>query len=383
MSRWITADQVFDGRRLRPDHGVQIRDARVVAIKAIADIAPDTIDLHHNGTLTPGFFDIQVNGGGGVLLNTAPTPEGVATIAAAHRRFGTTALLPTVITDTPAVLEAAAAAVIGAQDVPGVKGLHIEGPHIAQAKRGTHAAAHIRPLDDHTISLVRILRDTGLAALITLAPEAVTPEQVRTLRDMGAVVSIGHSNATAQATQTIIAAGATCFTHLYNAMSQMEGRAPSVTGTAIASNLWCSIIADGIHVDPLMIALAIRARPVPDRMIAVSDAMATVGGPDHFTLYEQDIRLQDGRLINAEGALAGAHLTLLGALQNLIGYGIAPETALKMCRHNPLQLMNCDAECDILGIPSDDIIALNADGTLRSVGLGDLTNPVSKARHDP
>lgn len=369
MTGWITANQVFDGRRLRPDHGIHISGGLVTAVKQVDDINPHDIQRHHNGTLTPGFFDIQVNGGGGVLLNTSPTPEGIAAIAAAHRRFGTTALLPTVITDAPAVLDAAVAAVLASSNIPGVKGLHIEGPHIALAKRGTHAAHYIRPLDDHTIGLVRDLRDAGRAVLITLAPEAATPAQISTLREMGAVIAIGHSNATADAARAGLAAGATCFTHLYNAMSQMEGRAPGVAGAAIASDVWCSIIADGIHVDPVMVTLAIRARPVADRMIAVSDAMATVGGPDTFRLYDQDISVQHGRLVNAEGALAGAHLTLREALQNLISYGIASETAFRMCRHNPLQLMGRDTENDLVGMATEDIVALNPDHTLQSVGI--------------
>lgn len=379
MSFWVTADQVFDGVTMLSGLGVLISEGHVTAVKPINDIPPAEVDHHHTGTLTPGLFDIQVNGGGGALFNNVPSPEGIATITAAHRRFGTTALLPTVITDAPAVLEAAVAAVLASDDMPAVKGLHIEGPHIAMAKRGTHAAAFIRPMDDHTLRLVRDLRDAGRAVLITVAPESVSPTQISTLCAMGAVVSLGHSNATAAVTQAALAAGARCFTHVFNAMSPMESRAPGMIGTALSSDAWCSIIADGVHVDPVMVTLAVRARPLADRMIAVSDAMATVGGPDVFSLYGHDIRVADGKLINAEGSLAGAHLTLVEALGNLIKYGVPPETALKMCRHNPMQLMGLDQDIGLTGSAAADVIALAPDYTLHSVGVDETLRQRTEA----
>ena len=367
--QWISADQVFDGHHLLAQHAIGITDGTVSAVRATHDLAPNQITAHYTGTLSPGFCDIQVNGGGGALLNTAPTPAGIATIIAAHRRFGTTALMPTVITDAPEVLEAAVAATLAAKDTQGLAGLHIEGPHIAQAKRGTHACAHIRPCDQHTLHLIQQLRAADIPTLITLAPEAATIADVTALRDCGAIVSIGHSNATAEQVAPFLKAGAACFTHLFNAMSPMQARAPGVTGAAIASDAYCSIIADGIHVDPAMVRLAIRARPKAHRMIAVSDAMATVGGADHFTLYGQDIHLKDGRLINAEGALAGAHLTMLEALQNLIRWGIAPETAFQMCRSNPFTLIGQPEQAALIGQDIADIIVLDRALGLISVGL--------------
>jgi N-acetylglucosamine-6-phosphate deacetylase len=369
MTQWIAAKQVFDGTQVLPDHAVLIADGRVTQVKPTRDVPPVNITHHHKGLITPGFLDIQVNGGGGILLNTTPTYDGIATIAAAHRQFGTVGLFPTVITDTPDVMEAAVAAALTAKDIPGFVGLHIEGPHISVARRGTHAACHIRPLDAQTIGLVRALRDADIPALITVASEAATPSQIAELRDMGAVVSIGHSDANVADTQKSIAAGATCFTHLFNAMSPMLNRAPGVTGTAIASDAWCSIIADGIHVDPMMVALAIRARPEPNRMIAVSDAMSTVGGPPDFDLYGQSIRLQDGRLVNAEGSLAGAHLTMAEALSNLVDYGVGLQAALRMCRTNPFTMMGLPERSNLIGLSAADVLSLDADLCVQSVGL--------------
>lgn len=369
MTYWVSADQVFDGRDLLSDCAVQFSGDKVTAIKSMSDIPTSQVDRHHAGLLTPGFFDIQVNGGGGVLLNSTPTRDGIAKIIAAHRTYGTVAMLPTVITDGPEVLEKAVDAALEARDLVGFAGLHIEGPHISTSRRGTHAAQHIRPFDANTLTLVRRLHDGGVPALITLAPEAATTSDIATLRDVGAVVSIGHSDVTASEASRYVAAGATCFTHLFNAMSPMLNRAPGVTGAAIASDAWCSIIADGIHVDPTMIMLAARARPLADRMIAVSDAMSTVGGPAQFDLYGQSIRLDGGRLVNAEGSLAGAHLSLHEALQNLVSYGMTLETALRMCRTNSYALMGLQTQSRLVGLDACDVVLLDAKLAMISVGV--------------
>lgn len=367
MTKWVTADQVFDGQSLLNNYAIGITDGVVTHLEPA-----DQRTAHHSGTLSPGFFDLQVNGGGGVLLNTSPTAAGIKTILSAHRQFGTTALLPTVITDAPQVLEAAVTAAIASKDLPGFAGIHIEGPHISIAKRGTHAAAHIRPIDQQTIAQIARLRATQIPTLITLAPEAASPADVTTLCDMGAVVSIGHSNATAAEAKALLDAGATCFTHLYNAMSPMESREPGVTGAAIGSSAYCTIIADGIHVAPAMITLSMRGRPAPHRMIAVSDAMATVGGPETFQLYDQTITLKDGKLINTEGALAGAHLTMADALRNLISYGVDAETAFQMCRTNPFALLGQQGQSALIGQRIADVIALDDSYNVQSIGIANL-----------
>ena len=367
--QWTTADLVFDGNALLPQHAVGVENGFVRTICRADKVPTRAFKHHHPGLITPGFFDIQVNGGGGVLLNTTLTVLGIQTIISAHRQFGTTSLMPTVITDAPAVLEAAVGAAIDARGMPGFVGLHIEGPHISVARRGTHAAKHIRPFAADTLKCARDLRDAGVPTILTLAPEAATLANVAALREMGVIVSVGHSDATAAETTPLLTAGATCFTHLFNAMSPMLNRAPGVTGTAIASDAYCSIIADGIHVDPTMVALAIRARPKANRMIAVSDAMATVGGAEQFDLYGQNIHLENGQLVNAEGSLAGAHLTLVEALGNLVEYDTNLETALRMCRTNPFALLGLSDRSHLIGQPISDVVLLSDDLKLRSVGL--------------
>lgn len=374
---WISADRIFDGIRFYDNHAICCEAGMVLSLQN-ADNQPHRSSLHVRGIVLPGFFDIQVNGGSGIQFNSSPTPEGISQIAKAHRALGTVALMPTVITDTKEVLAQAVEAAIAARDIPGVVGLHIEGPHLSIARKGTHDARFIRRMDERTINHVRQLRDAGLKVLITVAPENTSNSQIALLSEMGAVVSLGHSDADARTAADAVAAGATCFTHLFNAMSPMLNRAPGVTGTAISSEVWCSIIADGKHVDPTMVTLAARARPVRNRMIAISDAMATVGGPDHFDLYGKTIRVKDGRLINSEGSLAGAHITMAEAAKNLISYGIAPEEAFGMCRHNPAQLLGLWDDMQLIGTRTQDLVALDDDYNLKQVGIGPKLSTTTK-----
>ncbi|WP_322894603.1 MULTISPECIES: N-acetylglucosamine-6-phosphate deacetylase [unclassified Yoonia] len=359
---WIIPAQVFDAGRLHQDKALCVMAGQVTAICDLADVPQDQPRRNVPGVLSPGFVDLQVNGGGGVLFNHAPDLAGIKAIIAAHRRFGTVALMPTVITDTPAVLGRAAQAVLASRDLPGFAGLHIEGPHIALSRRGTHAEAYIRPLDDATMQIIRDLRRADVAIMITLAPEIVSPGQITALTAMGVIVSLGHSDATADQARTGFAAGARSVTHLFNAMSQMQGRAPGLVGAAISSDAYVGIICDGVHVADAMVALACRARPVAGRMMLVSDAMPTVGGPDHFDLYGQTIRLQNGRLINAEGNLAGAHCTMLSGLQRLAGpVGLPLEQALQMVITAPADLLGAAHLGSVTGRALSDLIWLDAD----------------------
>ena len=360
---WLLPDAIYDGTRLRPGAALAVAGTRSLRIGTPPNGAPTR---HLKGTLTPGFLDLQVNGGGDALLNNDQSPQALHTMAAAHRRFGTVGILPTVITDAPEVLARAVNATLAAFAEPdpnrSLLGLHIEGPHLSVPRRGTHAAEYIRPFDATTLAHVQRLRAAGIFVKITVAPESTTPQDVARLASLGAVVSIGHSDTSAEATRALLDAGATCFTHLFNAMSPMLNRAPGVTGACINSTAYAGIICDGIHVADEMVGLAIRARPLPGRMFLVSDAMCTVGGSDHFRLYGQDIWLKDGRLVNAEGSLAGAHVTMAEGLRRLITtVGISPETALDMAISAPARLLDRPD----LGTPEEretaDLLLLDAD----------------------
>ena len=265
-------------------------------------------------------------------------------------------------------LHRAADAALQAHGLRGILGLHIEGPHLGLARRGTHAAQFIRPLDARTLSVVQRLREGDVAVIITLAPEAVSAGQISDLVAMGAVVSLGHSDATAQQTRACLAEGARVFTHLFNAMSPMQSRAAGMTGAAINSAAYAGVICDGIHVADEMLALALRARPQADTTFLVSDAMATVGGSDHFTLYDQKIQLVDGRLINAEGSLAGAHTTMADGVVRLITQlGLDPAAALRMATTIPAKVIG--RPTGLVGQSLNDCLLLGPNWAVAQTGL--------------
>ncbi len=354
---WIAPAQLFDGQDVISGQAVRIADGKITEIDAAPQSARKIA-----GCLTPGFVDLQVNGGGGVMLNTTPTRAGMADIAAAHRHFGTVAVMPTLITDAPDVLDCAAEAAITAKGDVGIVGLHIEGPHISVARRGTHNSESIRQIDDRTLDVVARLRKNGVAVMITVAPEAVPNDQISKLAKLGAVVSIGHTDATCEDAEAAIAAGASCATHLFNAMSQMSSRAPGVVGAVLNSEIPSGIICDGHHVDDRMIRFALRARPRDDLMFLVSDAMATVGGPDQFDLYGNQVRLENGRLINAEGNLAGAHVTQAEGVARVVNHvGASLDQALRMAITTPARVVGQADLATLIGRDVRDLVVLSDD----------------------
>ncbi|MDJ1009109.1 MAG: N-acetylglucosamine-6-phosphate deacetylase [Paracoccaceae bacterium] len=336
----IAARHIWSGGELQHGQALAL-EGRTRQLRPLGGATPDlSVNL-----ITPTLTDLQVNGGGGVLFNTSPNPDGLDAIATAHGRLGTGAILPTIITDAPEVLEAGAGAVIARRDDPRILGLHIEGPHISKQKRGTHDARFIRPLDARTFDVIDRLRAHDIAVMITLAPEQATSDDLKALAARGVVVSLGHSAATARDAEQALVDGAACFTHLYNAMEPMTSRAPGLLGVALTADCPAGIIADGHHVDWRMLQIAVRARPGPT--FAVSDAMPSVGGPDRFELYGQTVTLKDGKLVNAEGSLAGAHIDMATSLANLVRHAALPlAQACAMCTDIPRS---------VLGLPSQSV----------------------------
>lgn len=301
--------------------------------------------------LLPGLIDLQVNGGGGVLFNDVPTVAGLARIVEAHRALGTTALLPTVITDEWAVMERATAAVVAAlrDRLPGVLGIHFEGPFINPAKAGVHHPDRIvRPTEDDVARMAALsakVSEAGGGVLVTLAPEMVAPEGIRRLVAAGCVVAAGHSAATYEQAMAGFDAGITGATHVFNAMSPLESRAPGLVGAVLARDeVWCSVIADGHHVHACALDLLWRRKPA-DKLILVSDAMPCAGGPHEFTLYGRTIRSEGGRLVDADGRLAGAHLDMLSAVRHMAkpvsagGVGVPGPAAVAMACANPARAL--------------------------------------------
>ncbi len=290
----------------------------------------EVIDVQ-GGYLLPGFIDTQVNGGGGVLFNDETTPDGIAAIGAAHRKYGTTAFLPTLISDELNVIDAAMRATEDAiaQGVPGVLGIHIEGPFISRQRKGIHNPDMFRTLDAESKALLKSLKRGK--TLVTLAPENCTPEDIAELAAAGVILAAGHTNATYETTIAALMAGITGFTHLFNAMSPLTHRAPGVVGAALEDlTSYSGIIADGHHVDWAPLRIALRARPI-DRFMLVTDAMPTVGSETKtFVLNGQTITVRDGVCVGPDGTLAGSDLDMATAVRNTVEHigRTLPESAI-------------------------------------------------------
>lgn len=341
-SWWLAPRRIFDGTAFRDGMALRIENGKIAAIGPVTGPAPVVTSDH---IAAPGYIDLQVNGGGGALFNNAPSVETLATIGAAHRARGTTSWLATFITDAPDRLDQAIDAVIANAGANGVAGIHIEGPHLAPERRGTHAAQYLRPFDDRTLASVKRLRAANIPTMLTLSPERIEPGTIRKLTDLGVVVSAGHTAANAAQIRAALDEGLRCFTHLHNAMTPMNSREPGVVGAALDSDAYCGLIADLHHVSATTLRVSLRARPKPSLMFLVSDAMSTVGGPDFFELYGQRIEVRDGRLVNAEGSLAGAHLDMATAVLNVVAkLGEPAETALAMATSIPAAAMRLDGK---------------------------------------
>lgn len=358
-ARILTADG------FRDDLAVVIEAGRITAL--VSDAAPqlgsatEQVDLG-GGWLLPGFIDAQVNGGGGVLFNNTPDVESLRALAAAHRRFGTTALLPTLISDDVQVMRKAIDATRQAivDGVPGVIGIHLEGPYIAPARKGTHDANKFRVPDADEIAMAASL-DNGVT-LLTLAPERVPLDSIRALVERGVIVAAGHTAATYEEARAGLDAGIRGFTHLYNAMSPLTGREPGAVGAALEDRgSWVGIIADGVHVHPASLRVALATKP-QGKVMLVTDAMPPVGADNpSYELYGEVITAVDGVVRNAAGSLAGSALDMATAVRNAVQLlGLSLEEAARMASRYPAQFLNVD---DRLGEIAEgyqaDLVLLN------------------------
>lgn len=332
----LAAGAVFDGTQLISDGVLLVAaDGHLTALPRAA--LPATVPVVEHGPdalVTPGFIDAQVNGGGGVLLNDDPSPAAMAAVAAAHRASGTGALLATVITDTPAVMVAALQA--AAARPPGVVGVHLEGPYLNRQRAGAHRADLIREAASDPLEWLSWVPAAG-RVVMTLAPECVPPGFIQRLVQAGVIVAAGHSAADAATLSRAVAEGLSLVTHLFNAMPPMSAREPGLAGAALGEpRLGCGLIADGYHVAPEMLRLALAAKGA-EGLFLVSDAMPSVGSDiQHFTLAGRAVTRQGDRLVTQEGTLAGAHLTLAMAVRTMITAAkAAPEVALQLATTSP------------------------------------------------
>lgn len=345
IARAYIGARIHDGTDLYDAHAFVVHtngSRRIVPRQNLPTDCP-THELF-GGIIAPGFVDVQINGGGGVTFNDNQSVEALRTIAAAHASIGTAAVLPTLITDKPERTKAAIAAVEQAiaERVDGVVGIHLEGPHLSVVRKGAHDPCLIRPMDDDDLATVLRATERLPNVMITVAPENTTNAQIRKMSDAGVIVSLGHTDADFDTCMGAFDAGARCVTHLFNAMSQLGNREPGLVGATLArKDIYAGLIADGIHVHPATIRVALAAAQNNERIMLVTDAMATAGSQiDGFVLNGRQVLRKDGRLTLNDGTLAGADLEMTQALATMVNaVGDRPIDAIRRATGTPLSLL--------------------------------------------
>lgn len=355
--------RIFDGEQLHSDCLLTVSNGKIVSIEPNSDFCLPSLEPHCkmlNGLLVPGFVDLQINGGGGVQFNQAPTLQTLKVMSSAHSATGTTSMLPTIMTDSFSVMEqgANALALALSEDIKCIAGIHFEGPHLSVAKKGMHSRHLIRSLSDRELDLFT-RKDIG-KVLVTVAPEQVSSRDIAALVKEGVTVFLGHSNASADVAQAAIEAGAIGFTHLYNAMSGLTSREPGLVGCALASNTtYASIIADFIHVNPYNIRAALNALG-SSKLFLVTDAMApSASSVTSFYYAQEKIDLHDKSLVTKNGNLAGSVLTMIDAVKNLtFKLEIPLELCLRMATSTPARAIGREKSFGYLkpGLPADFLL---------------------------
>lgn len=375
----LAGARVFDGTFWFENAVLKIVDGKVASLEAAEHLPKGDHVVDVRGQLiVPGFIDLQVNGGGGVLLNEDRSVAGLSAICAAHAKFGTTALLPTLITDRPEIVTETLLAGKGAkqQNVAGFLGLHMEGPHLSLAKKGAHDPQLVRKMTEADAEeLAAAKRDLDVL-LITVAPESVSEAQVSELAGVGVTVSLGHTEATFEIANRYQAAGARMATHLFNAMRPFGHREPGLAGAVLTNEaLYCGLIADGIHVHPAAMEIAIKAKAHPGRICLVTDAMSPIGTDmKSFTLNGREILRQNGRLTLADGTLAGADIDMLSCILYVHRkLNVHLDEALRMASLYPAQAVKVDERKGRLGKGYDaDFVVLSQELALRSTWINGM-----------
>lgn len=342
----ITGARIFDGTRMLEGWAVVVEGGRVLALAPEDTIGADIARQEVTGLLAPGFIDVQVNGGGGVLFNDERSVEAIRGIGAAHRRFGTTGFLPTFITDRR---ERMAGAVQAAREalaakIPGLLGIHLEGPFINPQRKGVHDRSFMRPIEEADLRIMTALGQGR--TLVTLAPEMVPPEIISRLTEAGVIVCAGHTMADYATLIEARRRGLRGYTHLFNAMPPLMGRDPGPVGAALDErDTWCGIIVDMHHVGAPALRIALAAKG-PERMMLVTDAMSTVGADlASFELQGRRIIRAGGRLTTEDGTLAGSDLDMAQAVRNTLQHlGVDLITALRMASRVPAEFLRLDNE---------------------------------------
>ena len=368
---------IFDGFKRHLNAALIIKNSKVVEIIPEEKVDPKTEQIVlTGGLLTPGYVDLQVNGGGGVLFNDNPSLEKLKIICEAHAKLGSTSIMPTLISDSPEVKKRAISTITDALDkqVNGLVGLHLEGPHLALERKGAHEERFIRPMKEFDCLELESLANKIPKLMLTIAPEAVSPQQITRLSKAGAIISLGHTDCTFNQAADAVDAGATCATHLFNAMSPFGSREPGLVGAVLDSGkLFSGIIADGFHVNKASINLALRAKKAPGALFLVSDSMSTVGSDQkHFFLNDRLITRSQGKLILEDGTLAGADINLSDAVKYMVNeVGISQDDAIRMASLIPAKVLGVESEIGCLAPDARaDFLWMKNDLEIKKVWIG-------------
>ena len=368
---------IFDGFKRHLNSALIIKNNKVVEIIAEEKIDPETEQIVlAGGLITPGFVDLQVNGGGGVLFNDNPSLENLSKICEAHTKLGSTSIMPTLISDSPEINKRAILAITDAlnQPINGLVGLHLEGPHLAHTRKGAHEESFIRPMKELDCIKLEGLAKIIPNLMITIAPEAVSTQQISRLSKAGAIISLGHTDCTYSEAFDAVDAGAICATHLFNAMSPFGSREPGLVGAVLNNGkLFSGIIADGFHVNKISINLALRAKKAPGALFLVSDSMSTIGSDQkHFFLNDRLITRSQGKLLLEDGTLAGADIHLSDAVRYMVNeVGISQDDAIRMASLIPAQVLGMESEIGCL-VPDAqaDFLWMKNDLEIEKVWVG-------------
>lgn len=347
MARIYLPDRLFDGMTMHDDMAVIVEGGRVLQVIPASGLGDAAGAERLSGLLAPGFIDVQVNGGGGVLFNDQRSIEGIAAIGSAHRAYGTTGFMVTFITDTRSRMQEAVAAANAAlaARLPGLLGIHVEGPFLNPLRKGVHNPALMRPLDDEDVAILASI--TGGVSMVTVAPECVDLEKIGDLCRAGVVVSAGHTAATSETLAEARSLGLSGFTHLFNAMPPFAGREPGPIGFALADRgSFCGLIVDGFHVHVTSMRAAVRAKG-PGHVMLVTDAMPGVGTTSSsFVLQGRKVVRKEGRCsLEADGSLAGSDLDMAAAVRNAHAWlDVTLEQALQMASAVPAAFLGLEGE---------------------------------------
>jgi N-acetylglucosamine-6-phosphate deacetylase len=341
MKQALIGAQLFSGKEFFDNRALLIDGENIIDVINEHDI-PNNFEIQklNGGILSPGFIDLQVNGGGGKLFNNSPDKESLNAIIEAHQHFGTTSIMPTVISDSLNVLKRCATTI--SEEIESNKsllGVHIEGPFFNVKYRGVHQKQYINTINSDYLNLFESLQD--FPVMLTLAPECISTKQLKHLKSLGFKILAGHTDASYDQLEEAIKYGLDGFTHLFNAMGQISAREPGVVGSALTfDNATASIIVDLHHVHPSLIQMAYKQKP-QGKLFFVSDSMATIHhGEPSFELYDEVVSESNGRIINSEGKLAGSSITQIDAIKNAYqSCNIPLNEALAMASRYPAEYL--------------------------------------------